>query len=47
MLSSSQQQVSQQTEVKQSCNYDDVVMKWMKIIENGGFAKGCNWILVK
>jgi hypothetical protein len=47
MLSSSQQQVSRKIQVKQSWNYDGVIMKLMKMIENGGFAEGCHWIQVK
>lgn len=47
MLSSSQQQMSQLIQVKQSWNYDSVIMKWMKMIEYGGFAEGCHWIQVK
>jgi hypothetical protein len=47
MLSSSQQQMSREIQVKQSWNYDSVITKWMKMIENVVFAEGCHWIQVK
>ena len=27
--------------------YNGVIMKWMKMRENGGLAKGCHWTQVK